>query len=85
MTYDSRHWREPPTMSQPETWIFPKISEMKKARASLGSPAALNESLVATGIDAFFSLLDGGVVVVEGKAYQLTAVRVTGENPQEDK
>jgi hypothetical protein len=40
----------------------------------LGSPAALDEALVATGIDAFFALLDGGTVEIDGKAMRLEEV-----------
>ena len=35
---------------------------MRKARASLGNPSELDEAIVATGIDAFMSLLDGDIV-----------------------
>jgi hypothetical protein len=51
--------------------IYGTIDQMKKARASLGKPATLNEAITATGIDALFVLLDGGTVEIEGVEYKL--------------
>jgi hypothetical protein len=51
--------------------VFGSIESMKQARRELGSPAALNEALVATGIDALFVLLDGGTVEIEGQMWVL--------------
>ena len=51
--------------------IYGTADDMRSARHSLGAPAALAEALVATGIDAFFWLLDGGAVEVEGTVYRL--------------
>lgn len=56
---------------EPRMRVFPSIQMMKAARRELGSPAALNESLVATGIDALFFLLDGGTAEFEGTTYRL--------------
>jgi hypothetical protein len=42
-----------------------------KARESLGRPAALDEALVDTGIDAFLWLLDGGVIEIDGRPFRL--------------
>lgn len=53
--------------------VFGSVADMKKARAQLGTPAALNEALVATGIDALFVLLDGGSVRFEDTVYRLEA------------
>lgn len=33
------------------------------ARDALGSPAQLDEALIATGIDCFITLLDGGTAI----------------------
>jgi hypothetical protein len=54
--------------------VLGTIDDMKVARKSLGSPAALNEALVATGIDALFVLLDGRTVEIEGRRVRLVPV-----------
>ncbi len=54
--------------------LFVTKDEMRKARDDLGRPAGLDESIVATGIDAFFVLLDGGTVEIEGKQHRLVEI-----------
>lgn len=51
--------------------VFVSLERMKRARLELGNPAALDEALVATGIDAWFYLIDGGEVVMDGKRLRL--------------
>jgi len=51
--------------------VLRPIEELKRARESLGEPAALNEALVATGIDALFALLDGDDVEFDGQEHRL--------------
>lgn len=58
-------------MSTTHMQVFGTVEEMKAARASLGSPAALNEALVAAGIDALFALLDGAVIEIDGRTVKL--------------
>lgn len=55
--------------------IFPTVDSMKAARDELGQPGALNEGLVATGIDALFLLLDGKVVEIDGTRWRLEEVK----------
>lgn len=54
--------------------IFGSGESMREARKELGNPAALNEAIVATGIDAFFWLLGGGDIELEEKRYRLVRV-----------
>lgn len=51
--------------------IYSPVDMMKQARASLGNVGALDEALVATGIDAFFHLLDGGRIRVDDQWLEL--------------
>jgi hypothetical protein len=51
--------------------VYASSARMREARRMLGRPAALDEALVATGIDAFFALLDGRVVEIDGKPMRL--------------
>lgn len=44
--------------------LHTSIRKMKEARATLGNPSGLAEAITATGIDAFFALLDGGTVTL---------------------
>lgn len=62
------------TVSDHHTHIYVSSERMRQARASLGSPGALDEALVATGIDAFFVLLDGGTVEIDGRVVELKEV-----------
>lgn len=57
--------------------LYVSSVRVREARQMLGSPGALDEALVATGIDAFFALLDGRVVEIDGKPMRL--VEVTNE------
>ncbi len=54
--------------------VKPTVALMKAARTDLGKPAALHEALVATGIDAFFVLCDGGTASIEGTTYRLREI-----------
>lgn len=63
--------------------IFGSVDDMKQARRQLGSPAALNEALVATGIDALFWLLDGGSVEIEGQRFVVVDA-LTGQPTRKD-
>ena len=53
---------------------------MRKARASLGNPSELDEAIVATGIDAFMSLLDGDIVEIGGQLFTLEKVSEEGDH-----
>ena len=54
--------------------VYTSVADMREARSQLGRPGALDEVLVATGIDALFVLLDGGTVEIEGTQYRLTTI-----------
>jgi len=56
----------PPVMT-----AFFSEQRMRKARDTLGNPGDLNEAVVATGIDLFFYLLDGGYAVIDGRCLYL--------------
>jgi len=58
-------------MKADEMTIMFQLDAMKRARRELGNPAALDEALVATGIDALFFLMDGGRVRIDGKVWEL--------------
>ncbi len=51
--------------------VYVAAERMRDARCTLGSPGDLNEALVATGIDAFFALLDGQTVEIDGRSLPL--------------
>ncbi len=51
--------------------LHASLEQMRAARRQLGNPASLNEALVATGIDAFFHLMDGGAVESDGRKLKL--------------
>lgn len=51
--------------------VYVSVKQMKEAREELGRPAEFNEALVSTGIDAFFALLDGQSVEIDGKLLRL--------------
>jgi len=54
--------------------VFVTLERMKHARRELGNVGALNEGLVATGIDAWFHLMDGGELEMDGKRLRLVVV-----------
>ena len=52
--------------------LYVSEEQMRQARRDLGNPAALDEAIIATGIDAFFALLDGfEVTLLDGRVLRL--------------
>lgn len=63
--------------------VYPTIRNMRAAREALGHPAALDESIVATGIDALFALLDGYTVEFEDRGIVQLVPYVKGGHADE--
>ena len=55
--------------------LLTSLELMREARLSLGNPAALNEAIIATGIDALLYLLEGGTMeLADGRIVKLKEV-----------